>query len=72
MTAYCINANGTTWLEGGFSQADYTGVDIDNPQTGDTWTAKDSSWSDCDEETSQVEIRIYFEDERFTLITSVN
>ena len=72
MSAYCINANGTTFIEGGFSQADYTGTDIDNPQSGDTWTAKDSSWADCDEETSEVEVRIYFDDERFTLITSVN
>ncbi|MDA9829512.1 YgdI/YgdR family lipoprotein [Candidatus Poseidoniaceae archaeon] len=72
MSAYCINANGTTWLEGAFSPADYTGLDIENPQTGDTWTAKDSSWSDCDEDTSEVEVRVYFGDDRFTLITSVN
>ena len=26
LSAYCMNANGTTWLEGAFSQADYTGA----------------------------------------------
>ena len=72
MSAYCINANGTTFLEGGFSQADYSGTDIDNPQSGDTWTASDSSWADCDQETSEVYVRIYFGDDRFTLITPVN
>ena len=72
LSAYCINANGTTWLEGAFSQADYTGADIDSPQSGDTWTAKDSAWTDCDEETSEVQVRIYFGDERFTIIASVN
>ena len=72
MQAYCKNANGTTWLEGAFSPSDYSGIDIDNPQTGDTWTAKDSSGSDCDEETSEVEVRVYFGGDRFTLITSVS
>ena len=47
-------------------------ADIDNPQTGDTWTAKDSTWSDCDEETSEVEVRVYFGGDRFTLITTVS
>jgi len=72
MSAYCINANGTTWLEGAFSQADYSGTDIDNPQSGDTWTASDSSWADCDQETSEVEVKISFRGDRFSLITSVN
>ena len=72
MSASCINANGTTWLEGGFTSAGYTGADIDNPQSGDTWTAMDSTWSDCDEETSEVEIKIYFGGDRFTLITTVS
>ena len=73
MSAYCINANGTTWLEGGFTSAGYTGADIDNPQSGDTWTLSDSSSADCDQETSEVEVRIYFGfNDRLTLITSVS
>ncbi len=72
LSGYCINANGTTWLEGGFSSTDYTGADIENPQTGDTWTAKDSGWADCDEETSEVEVRIYFGDHQITLLTTVS